>query len=421
MSAACTPVSGEPATELPQAEVTLLTSPSATASAPATVQHTFTPSPTPNNAPDLSGETIALVHLCDRSGPFSSALASRVQAVADTVAALNASGGIFGAELEIRLADTTGSANGAQRALARSIRQLGEGPLVLICDAGIEAAVRGLLNEDEIPALGPGAFAEPRGFLFGLDATPQTQFAFFLQELEARWSQLRPEGAPEEIRVAIFAWPLELAGALHGDAQLEESEDSMLDIVMQAELAADLQANIFDLIYQARDANANVIYTNARGFGLAALLNALNDLGLRQRFVLGAPAQAFDMQVYEYLHHANTAQGVLLTSPSAWWTEEEIPGIAELLVLQPEPEWHDWGYLQMAGAVSLARRALEDAILAEGFEALSSATVLEALAGIEDYPAADGIFAVDFTRGQRSLSELRLWQVGAGEWQLRVP
>jgi len=75
----------------------------------------------------------------------------------------------------------------------------------------------------------------------------------------------------------------------------------------------------------------------------------------------------------------------------------------------------------MAGAMSVARRALEDAILAEGFEQLSPETVQAALAELENYPAAGGLFTVDFTGGQRSLTELRLWQLGAGLWELTIP
>ena len=369
----------------------------------------------------MRGETISLVYLCDRSGPFSDALGSRVQAVEDALAGLNEAGGVFGATLELRLADTGGTADGAQRALARMVRRFGEGPLILICDAGTEAAVRDRLSEDEIPALGPGVFAEPRGYLFGVDSTPQEQLRFFLEELGARWRQLQPQGAPEEIRVAILAWPQELANNLDGEAALEEFDDPDLEIVLQADLAADPYANIFDLIYRVRDANANVIYTNARGFGLAALLNALHDLGLRQRFVIGAPARAFDAQVYGYLQDPSYAQGLLLTSAWAWWSETGVTGVRELLALQPDSNEHDWGYLQMAGAMSVARRALEDAILAEGFEQLSPETVQAALAELENYPAAGGLFTVDFTGGQRSLTELRLWQLGAGLWELTIP
>jgi len=383
-----------------------------------TPQPSPTSSPTPENAPDLSGESIGLVHLCDRTGPFSSAHAFRIRAVEDGVSAINESGGIFGAMLDLRLADTSGTLEGAQRALARMIRQYGEDPLVLICDPGAEGALYSVLNEDEIPALTPGLHVEPGGYLFGLDAAPQGHLAFFLGELASNWAQWRPDGAPDEIRAAIITWPQDLAGDLAGEELLAILADQQIEIVMQAELPAEPDANMFDLIYQARDLNANVIYTNMRGFGLAALLNALQDLGLRQRFVVAAPALALDTQVYEYLQDPSFADGLLLTSAWAWWSEAGVAGMQDLLALRPEVAERDWSYVQMTGAVSVARRALEGAILAAGFQDLSPQTVFAALEHMQDYPALDGLFEVDYSSGQRSLGKLRAWRVGAEMWEL---
>jgi len=362
-----------------------------------------------------------LVHLCDRTGPFSAAHASRIRAADDLVAAINATGGIFGASIDLQLADTTGGAEGAQRALARIIRRYGEGPLVLICDPAAEAAVAQSLNEDELPALTPGLSADLSGFSFGLDATPEGHFAFFLEQLRSNWTQWRPPGASNEIRVAIIAWPQELAGELLGEDAAEELEEAQLEIVMQAEIPAELNANYFDPIYQARDLNVNVIYTNARGFGLAALLNALQDLGLRERFVVAAPGLAFDAQTAEYMHDPSYADGLMLTSAWAWWSEAEVPGIQELATLQSGIEYQDWGYVQMAGAVSVARRALEGAILAEGYENLGPESVAAALSDMEDFPALDGLFVVDYSRDQRSLNELRFWRVEGGMLELLLP
>ena len=402
-------------TALPPAEVSSLATNGISTLTP---QPSPPSSPTPQNAPDLTGETILLVHLCDRTGLFSAAHASAIQAVEDLVGTINVKGGIFGAMLDLQLADTEGTTGGAQSALARMIRQNGEGPLVLICAPQAEAAVREGLNEDEIPALTPGLFTQPGGYLFGLDASPKDHFSYFIQNLLDHWNLWRPDAAPDEIRVAIIAWPQDIAGDLANQAILEGLEDAQLEIVMQAELAAATAANVFDLIYQARDQNANVIYTNARGFGLAALLNALQDLGLRQRFVVAASALSFDAQVYEHLHDTSYAEGLLLTSTWAWWSETAIAGNVELAALQPEVEDRDWGYLQMAGAVSVARRALEEAILTGGFEELSPETVFAALEDMQDYPALGGLFVVDYSGNVRSLTELRMWQMGAKDWEL---
>src|SRR3989304_1512806 len=108
---------------------------------------------------------------------------------------------------------------------------------------------------------------------------------------------------------------------------------------------------------------------------------------LRQRFVVAAPALALDTQVYEYLQDPSFADGLLLTSAWAWWSEAGVAGMQDLLALRPEVAERDWSYVQMTGAVSVARRALEGAILAAGFQDLSPQTVFAALEHMQDYPA----------------------------------
>lgn len=380
-------------------------------STPAPGESTVTPfpSPTPINAPVLRGETIVLGHLCDASGPNAAAYASRILAAEQAVDAINADGGVFGAEVDLRLADTQGTVDGAQRALARMIRQYGEGPLLLICDPITEAPLSEQLNEDEIPALGPGLFAQEDGYVFGLDATPAAHLEFFLEQLASDWTSLRPEGAGNQIRLALFAWPAALSGELLTEETRTRADGLAVQIVQESELPADLDVNVFDLLYQARDANTNVIYTNARGHGLAALLNALNDLGLRDRFLVAAPAVALDAQTYEYLADPSYAQGLILTSAWSWYAE--LGSLGEDLAAQAG-DFADWGYLQTAAAVGLVRHALETAILEDGYDALSPETVNEALESLEDYPALTGVFIVDFSGGNRSLQDLRLWRIG---------
>jgi ABC-type branched-subunit amino acid transport system substrate-binding protein len=368
------------------------------------------PSPTPENTPELSGETVVVFHLCDASGSLGEGNASRILAVEQAVNAINEGGGIFGAELDLRFVDTKGAAAEAQAALARLIRQHGEPPLVLICDPATEAELAAQIAEDDLVAFGPAAHARRSGPIFGVDATPQEHAAFALETLAANWATLKPEGAGDEIRIAVISWPADLAGVVDIEALLDEEEPAA-NIVMQADLPADHDANAFDLVYAARDANANVIFTTARSHGLAALLNVLNVLALADRFTVIAPAASYDAQTIDFLADPEYASGLYLSSTWAWWGEGGL-AIEAAEALGPGDEFRDWGYLQMAAAVDLARHSLEAAILEGGFESLSPATVLDALRGMQAYPALDGVFTADYSGGIRSLGELRLWQVG---------
>ena len=389
----------------------------ATAAAPTS---TVTLSPTPENIPNLSGESIVLPALCDKSSVLASENNARIQAMEDAANAINAQGGIFGAQLDLRVVDSEGKAEEAQRALARTVRQYGEGPLMLICDPQTEAALREMLNEDEIPALGPGDFAERDGYIFGLDASPQEHLGFFLDELLSHWGDRKPEGSGDEIRLALISWPAEFSGAVTSEPFLADLEELGVQVVFQTELPAELDANIFDQIYQIRDTNANVIYTNMRGFGLAELLNGLNALGLRERFVVGTPAAGYGDQLFEYLGDPGYTQGLYITTAWAWWSEENV-GVQFLATLGDGAETGDWGYIQMAGAVALAQRALEEAILNEGFENLSPEAVTSALNSIEDYPVMSGLYSVGYSGGSRSLENLRTWVAGAAPGVLSLP
>jgi ABC-type branched-subunit amino acid transport system substrate-binding protein len=325
------------------------------------------------------------------------------------VTAINDWGGVFGADLELYFADTQGSAEGAERAYARAIREVGEDALFLICDPVSETALAAVLAEDEVSAFGPGVYAsEEDGYLFGLDATPTQHLAFFLNDLSTHWFERKPSGAGDVINVAVLSWPDELTGTLDL-AELESYAESLgIEIVLHTQIEAEEEANVFDFIYEARNRHANVIFTNTRSFNLAGLVNGLHALGLRDRFVLAVPAASYDPQLYEYLEDPAFAEHIYLSS--AWQAE---PTEASYLfsfgdVLQGQ----DWGNLQMASAVDLARQIYEAAILDVGYEGLDAEAIFEAVAGMRNAAVLGDLYAVNWRNGARSLNQLSLWQTG---------
>jgi ABC-type branched-subunit amino acid transport system substrate-binding protein len=402
-----------PAPGQPEGSQIAGTAVSVAATEPATAIPSITPSPTIANAPDLRGEQIPLIHLCDRTGPFSGTHANRITAVEDAIAAINASGGIFGAELDLYFADTSNSPQAATAAYARALRQAGEGPIMLVCDPAAELTIAELASQDEIPVLSPGVFVEDDGFLFGVDATPEEHFTFFLQDLIANWNERKPEGAGTEIRVALLTWPADIAGEPATEQALAYAAELGVEIVLQSEIEIDPEFNIFDVVYELRDENANVVFTTARGESLAGFLNALSDLGLRDRFVLGGPAAIYSAELYDTLAVPAYSENVYLTSPYAWWSETDNPSIQLASDLISGNTEVDWGYLQMVAAVDLARHALQVAIIEDSFADLSSETVADALESLEDFQPMAGLFSVNYGDGNRSVRLLRTLVVGA--------
>lgn len=380
-----------------------------------TPEPTFTPSPTPLDVPDLSGQSVPLILLCDKSGPLAATDAARIAAVEAMAASINASGGLFGAQLDLQVGDTRGTVDGAETAEARLRREVEDVSLIIICDELTQGAVSETLNEDGIPALAPGAFAAEDGQLFGFDASPSQHLAYFIEDLAANWAQRRPAGAGAEIRLAILSWPAEMVGQAATPELLAYAESLGIEIVLQAELAPETNANSFDFIYDARDKNVNVIYINARSFGLAETLNAVSNLGLRERFVLGAPAIAYDTDFYSYLADPAFAEGIYLTSAWAWWAEEN-PGVERARALLGD-DWTDWSFLPLAGSVDLARRVFEDILIDGSVTDITPQSVSGALENLAGYPVLDAVYVIDYASGQRTLQQLRTWQAGpaAGE------
>ncbi|MGH2581544.1 MAG: ABC transporter substrate-binding protein, partial [Anaerolineales bacterium] len=215
---------------------------------------TPTISPTSENAPDLSGEQINLPFLCGSSGPFSESNAARMAGAQDAVAAINASGGIFGAQLALRVADTQGTAEGARVAFGSVIDEFGEGPILIACDAATEFAVSELAAENEIPMLSYGLYAERGGFSFGVDASPEGHFAYFLQDLVANWAERKPDGIDNQIRVAVLGLQEDVSGTYTTQATITYAEQLGIPIVYMADLGLDEDFHVFELIYAVRDA-----------------------------------------------------------------------------------------------------------------------------------------------------------------------
>lgn len=376
---------------------------------------------TREGAPDLSGAHIPLYFFCGRSGPWAGFNQSRILAAADMVAAINRSGGIFGAQLDLELVDTGGSAQIAQSAYSRTRRLDDNLLLLLICDAAAEIALAPQLLEDGLPSLTPGLagveyYALQDGPLFAFTPLPEDQFAYWLNYLRANWENLKPEGAGSEIRLALVSWPQEAGGAVNNPATLALAAELEIELVLNIQIEASPDADLYDVVYQARDVNANAIYISAAGYAPPEILNALNALGLRERMLVAGAGSAFNASLEPYLFNPAYAVNTYLTLGTRWWSDEEYSAIQfarEIFAGNArQPEQQDAAYLATLGAVDIARRAFEDAILSAGFEDLDADALAQALAALEGYEVLGGLYLLDYTQGRRAPQALQLRRFG---------
>jgi ABC-type branched-subunit amino acid transport system substrate-binding protein len=410
--AACAPAPGTTA------------NPTRTAAAPSATA-TPQPTPTPQGGPDLSGEIIAIYHLCDASGDLAAFNFAHIWAAQDLVAAINAAGGVFGAELELNFMDTGGTPEGAQSAYARLTARRELPALIIVCDAATELALAPLVEDDDIPTLGPGLapqsyYTDPGGALFAYRVPVDVQFSGWLNYLVANWDAIKPQGAGDPIRLAVVGWPGEQGGALEIEAAEEYAAGLGIEIVLATEIEAQRNANVYDFLFAARDANANAIYASTRAFGTAELLNGLNALGLAERFVFAGPDFAFDGLDAYLLDPANLG-GAFFTSSQAAWSQNDNAGIqfaSELFVEnEREDADHAQGYLATLAAVDLARHVIELALLEDEIEDLDAAALRSILRELDGYLVLEGLYVAGFAPSLRYPLLVQTYRVDPGSGQ----
>jgi hypothetical protein len=149
-------------------------------------------------SPDLTGETITLYHFGDLSGPYAAITAPLILGAEDAVAAINAEGGLFGATLEIKFADTAGNVDEAVAAYDRFTGE-DENPLVMITyGSGPVEALAPRFAEDKVVNITAGlsarGFYVDSGYTFGLGPIYPDQVGYvmgFLKDNSLRSSPKR--------------------------------------------------------------------------------------------------------------------------------------------------------------------------------------------------------------------------------------
>lgn len=375
---------------------------------------TLGPIATQLNAPDLTGETIALYHLCGRAGPLAEFNQTKIFAVQDMVSTINDSGGIFGAQLVLEFVDTGGSENAARSAYDRIRRLNDDIPLLLLCDANTELTLAPYLGEGQIPALSPGyapleLYQAKDSYLFAFNIPIEAQFAYFVEYVNHNWGEIGPPGSNKAAQWALLAWPVEEGGQL---MDMEWIESLGVELVFHKTLAVRNQPDLFDSIYEARDENVNLFYVTARGELPAALLDALGALGLKDRVLVAGPSFSFESDLSPFLFDSANAKSTMFTSSTPQWTDVSNPELAHTYEIfvgsQRELESQDAAYLGMLGAVDIARKAIESAILDAGFEQLNAEAVFEALSALNNYEVLGGLYSVDYGSGDHFPQFLQL-------------
>jgi branched-chain amino acid transport system substrate-binding protein len=373
--------------------------------------------------PDLTGETITIYHFGDISGPYASVTGPLVNGAIDYVAYLNETGGIFGATIELQFADTGGSVDEAVAAYDRFTTEDDNVLMFIMYGSPESEALYERLYEDKIPALSAGLsslafYGIPDGYMFGLGPIYPDQFGYFLDYATVHWDEMKPEGAGDEINVALLSWP----GAFGQGALTDESrayaESLGVSIVWEETYDLSPTADTTTAILNAEAAGANVIYTNTLAFGPALLLNDLNNLGIRDKFVVAGCNWSMDVGTFAFLADPAYGYGFYAPFPFAWWSETDNPSIQlahELFTTyERTPGEQNVGRLLIMGGIDMGKYVIEQAILEGGFENLTGEAIFNQLIQLSGYEIMGGLATADFTNGRRAPGLIQIRQIQGG-------
>jgi branched-chain amino acid transport system substrate-binding protein len=346
-----------------------------------------------------------------------------VNGAVDYVAYLNETGGIFGATIELQFADTGGSVDEAVAAYDRFTTEDDNVLMFILYGSPESEALYERVFEDKIPVLSAGLsslafYGIPDGYMFGLGPIYPDQFGHFLDYAIANWDTMKPEGAGDEINVALLSWP----GAFGQGALTDESRAyaASLGVNIVWEETYDLSptADTTTAILNAEAAGANVIYTNTLAFGPAVLLNDLNNLGIRDQFVVAGCNWSMDVGTFAFLADPSYAYGFYAPFPFAWWSETDNPSIQlahELFATyERTPGEQNVGRLLIMGGIDMAKDMIERAILEVGFENLTGEAIYNQLIQLSGYEIMGGLATADFTDGRRAPGMIQIRQIQGG-------
>lgn len=372
---------------------------------------------------NLEGETITFYHFGDLSGPLAGITAPLITGFQDAVKAINDAGGIRGAQIELQFSDTQSNVDEAVAAYERYTSADDNVLVMFTYGSGDGEALASRFVEDQIPNLAAGlsakAFYGPdSGYTFGYAPIYPDQFGLFLDYITANWDAVKPANAGADIKLAYISWP-----TAYGQAALTPESEAYaqslgVEIVARELIDPAPTADATTAILNVQAAGANVIYTNSLAFGPAAILNGLGALGVRDQFLVGANNWAMDLATYAFLSNPALAAGMITPFPYLWWTDVTNPGIQYAATVfaanERPPQLQSVGYLLTVAGVDLAVKAIEKAIDAVGFDALTGQAIYEALLTFSDQDILQGVMRVDFSNNSRSPHIAQIRQIQGG-------
>jgi branched-chain amino acid transport system substrate-binding protein len=344
---------------------------------------------------------------------------SFVNALNDSIAEINAAGGICGAEIVLDLTDT--QYDPEQEIATYQIKREADPPPVSISTygSGATVALKDMLIEDKIPNLAAGLNAQgfyvPRnGYTVGVAPIYSDQFAGFLKWLSENWDDVKPEGAGDEIVVGVVGWEGPFGAGATTPEALAFAESVGVTVLPLETYAISAEADLVTPLQSLAVQGANVIYVQSLGFGTAQAIGTLHALEMWDSMLVGGVNWSINQDVLNVLgENAPAMIGYYGVFPWLWWNDTEVEGVQKALAAfeaggYPESDKgvsYLFTYAGMYAWAEIVEKAIDDV----GFENLNGEAFMNAFLEMGTVSAL-GVFEYDVRGETRSPRKAQIRQ-----------
>ncbi len=369
----------------------------------------------------LEGETIKYYSQAGVTGPLSTILGTGfIGALNDSIAEINADGGICGATVELVLNDTMYDAE-QEVAVYQKIIEDDPPPFSIATYSSTASVVLSpFVNEDKIVNFAAGlnakaAYVPRNGYTVGIAPIYSDQFAGFVTFVSENWDDIKPEGAGDDIVVGVIGWDHPFGNGATTPESLAVADDLGVTVLSLEVHPLTPDADVVTPLTSLASQGANVIYYQGLGPWTAMVIGTLHGMDLWNSMVVGGVNWAFNSDVLVTLGESAPAMiGFYGVFPWQWWNDTDVPGIQQALAAfeaggLPESEMAISYLMTYAGVYAWAD-IVEHTIDMFGYENLTGENFMAAFQDLGTVDAL-GIYTFDVRGENRAPSRAQIRQV----------
>jgi branched-chain amino acid transport system substrate-binding protein len=166
------------------------------------------------------------------------------------------------------------------------------------------------------------------GWTVGVIPIYSDQFGGFLDFLAANWSEIKPEGAGDDIVVGVIGWANAYGAGATTPEALAYAESLGITILPLEEQAVSPDADVTGQLQNLMLEGANVIYNQNLSFSVAQVVGTARALGIWDSIVMGGVSWSGNNDVLNFLgENVGLMVGYYAMAPHASWSDTDNTGV----------------------------------------------------------------------------------------------